>query len=48
MTPGASDRDRIEHLFGRYEALVNPPATTGVKANRRVARQCIAKQDKDA
>ena len=36
--PFASDRDRVEHLFGRYEALVNPLATTGVKANRRVAR----------
>ncbi|QBM76667.1 class I SAM-dependent DNA methyltransferase [Sphingomonas sp. AAP5] len=37
--PFASDRDRVEHLFGRYEALVNPLATTGVKANRRVARK---------
>nr|WP_197940706.1 type IIL restriction-modification enzyme MmeI [Sphingomonas sp. HMP6] len=37
-TPFASDRDRVEHLFGRYEALVNPLATAGVKANKRVAR----------
>lgn len=37
--PFASDRDRVEHLFGRYEALVNPLATTGVKANKRVARK---------
>ncbi|WP_425228155.1 class I SAM-dependent DNA methyltransferase [Sphingomonas sp.] len=37
--PFASDRDRVEHLFGRYEALVNPLATSGVKANRRVARR---------
>lgn len=37
--PFASDRDRVEHLFGRYEALVNPLATTGVKANRRVAKR---------
>src|SRR3546814_6041554 len=22
--PFATDRDRVEHLFGRYEALVNP------------------------
>ena len=36
--PFASDRDRVEHLFGRYEALVNPLATSGVKANKRVAR----------
>ena len=42
--PFASDRDRVEHLFGRYEALVNPLATTGVKANRRVARRS-SKQD---
>lgn len=40
--PFASDRDRVEHLFGRYEALVNPLATSGVKANRRTARR-IAK-----
>lgn len=37
--PFASDRDRVEHLFGRYEALVNPLDTAGVKANKRVARQ---------
>lgn len=37
--PFASDRDRVEHLFGRYEALVNPLATAGVKANTRVARK---------
>lgn len=38
-SPFASDRDRVEHLFGRYEALVNPLATSGVKANKRVARK---------
>ncbi|WP_408988146.1 type IIL restriction-modification enzyme MmeI [Sphingomonas sp. SUN019] len=38
-SPFASDRDRVEHLFGRYEALVNPLATTGVRANVRVARR---------
>ncbi len=37
--PFASDRDRVEHLFGRYEALVNPLETKGVKANRRIARK---------
>lgn len=37
--PFASDRDRVEHLFGRYEALVNPLETSGVKANKRVARK---------
>jgi hypothetical protein len=36
--PFSSDRDRVEHLFGRYEALVNPLGTSGAKANRRVAR----------
>lgn len=40
--PFASDRDRVEHLFGRYEALVNPLATSGAKANRRVARKRAA------
>jgi len=37
--PFASDRERVEHLFGRYEALVNPLETKGVKANRRIARR---------
>lgn len=37
--PFASDRDRVEHLFGRYEALVNPLNTAGIKANQRVARK---------
>lgn len=37
--PFTSDRDRVEHLFGRYEALVNPLETKGIKANRRVARR---------
>jgi hypothetical protein len=36
--PFSSDRDRVEHLFGRYEALVNPLGTSGAKANRRIAR----------
>lgn len=37
--PFASDRDRVEHLFGRYEALVNPLHTTGAAKNRRVAKR---------
>ncbi|MEO6102051.1 MAG: type IIL restriction-modification enzyme MmeI [Pseudoxanthomonas sp.] len=41
--PFESDRDRVEHLFGRYEALVNPLERLGVSKNQRVAR----KQAKD-
>ena len=37
--PFASDRDRVEHLFGRYEALVNPLERLGIARNRRVARK---------
>lgn len=37
--PFASDRDRVEHLFGLYEAMVNPLAREGVKQARRVARR---------
>lgn len=36
--PFATDRDRVEHLFGRYEALVNPLERLGVAKNKRVAR----------
>ena len=37
--PGvAGDRDRVEHLFTRYAAMVDPLATAGVKANVRNAR----------
>jgi hypothetical protein len=35
----ASDRDRVEHLFGRYEALVNPLERLGIAKNRRVAKK---------
>ena len=38
----ASDRDRVEHLFGRYEALVNPLERLGAARNRRVARKARA------
>ena len=37
--PFASDRDRVEHLFGRYEALVNPLERLGAAKNVRVARK---------
>lgn len=36
--PFASDRDRVEHLFGRYEALVNPLERVGAAKNKRVAK----------
>jgi hypothetical protein len=45
--PFATDRDRVEHLFGRYEALMNPLERDGVKQNKRVARG-VARKDKDA
>lgn len=41
----AGDRERVEHLFTRYAALIDPLATAGVKANRRVARAAKAKAD---
>ena len=37
--PLASDRDRVEHLFGRYEALVYPLGHEAVRQNRRVNRK---------
>ncbi|WP_332820070.1 type IIL restriction-modification enzyme MmeI [Sphingopyxis sp.] len=37
--PFAPDRDRVEHLFGRYEALVNPLESEAAKQNKRVARK---------
>lgn len=40
--PFASDRDRVEHLFGRYEALVNPLERLGAAKNKRVARKASA------
>jgi hypothetical protein len=39
----ASDRDRVEHLFGRYEALVNPLERLGAAKNKRVAKKTTAK-----
>jgi hypothetical protein len=40
--PFASDRDRVEHLFGRYEALVNPLERLAPARNRRNARKAGA------
>ncbi len=40
--PFASDRDRVEHLFGRYEALVNPLERLGAAKNKRVAKKAAA------
>ncbi|MEP7223035.1 MAG: type IIL restriction-modification enzyme MmeI, partial [Novosphingobium sp.] len=37
--PFTTDRDRVEHLFGRYEALVNPLERIGAAKNQRVARK---------
>ena len=37
--PFDSDRERVEHLFGRYEALVDPLHTAGAAKNKRVARK---------
>jgi hypothetical protein len=36
--PFESDRDRVEHLFGLYERLVNP-LSGAEKANKRTARR---------
>ena len=41
--PFATDRDRVEHLFGRYEALVNPLERLGAAKNIRVARKAQAR-----
>lgn len=45
--PFASDRERVEHLFGLYEALVNPMAQEAAKQNRRVSRK-VARTKKEA
>ncbi|OZA93491.1 MAG: hypothetical protein B7X57_04850 [Erythrobacter sp. 34-65-8] len=41
--PFASDRDRVEHLFGRYEALVNPLERLGAAKNRQTNRRAARK-----
>ena len=45
--PFASDRERVEHLFGRYEALVNPLEREAVKQNKRVVRMAAKKASAD-
>ena len=45
--PFSSDRDRVEHLFGLYEALVNPMAHEAARQNRRVARKAKLRQRRD-
>ncbi len=37
-----SDRDRVEHLFGRYEALINPLERLGIAKNKRVAKKAFS------
>ncbi len=37
-TAFASDRERVEHLFGLYEAMVNPLEREGIRQNKRVNR----------
>jgi hypothetical protein len=44
--PFASDRDRVEHLFPLYEALVQPTAAAP-KANRRTARRVARETSKE-
>ncbi len=46
--PFATDRDRVEHLFGLYEALVNPMASEAAKQNKRVARKSARKTEAEA
>jgi hypothetical protein len=46
-TPFASDRDRVEHLFGRYEALVNPLEREALKQNKRINRKTAKAAAKD-
>jgi len=41
--PFATDRDRVEHLFGRYEALVAPMEHEAARQNQRVARRAKRK-----
>jgi len=43
--PFASDRERVEHLFPLYEALVQPTAAAP-KANRRTVRR-VARNRQD-
>ena len=42
--PFETDRDRVEHLFGRYEALVNPLERLGAAKNKRVSRKALKRK----
>ena len=42
--PFDGDRDRVEHLFGLYEKLVNPLEADGEKQIKRVARNAARKK----
>ncbi len=42
--PFASERERVEHLFGRYERLVDP-ASAAPRLNRRTERRAKAVSD---
>ena len=42
--PFDSDRDRVEHLFGLYEKLVNPLEADAEKQIKRVARRAKRKR----
>lgn len=45
--PFAGDRDRVEHLFGLYEALVNPMAHEAARQNKRVSRRVTRQAAKE-
>lgn len=45
--PFAGDRDRVEHLFGLYEALVNPMAREAARQNKRVSRRATRQAAKE-
>ncbi|WP_338242207.1 type IIL restriction-modification enzyme MmeI [Aurantiacibacter hainanensis] len=44
--PFASDRSRVEHLFGRYEALVNPLERVGAVKNKARGKESRSKRDR--
>ena len=45
--PFDSDRDRVEHLFGLYEKLVNPLTAGAEKEIKRVARNVKRRKEKE-
>jgi len=42
--PFGSDRERVEHLFPLYEALVQP-TSAALKANRRTSRRVARREE---